>query len=787
MDAVAISIASLTILVGMVVTLLLFRRRFPAMRGSVIPVDSASEALPRIWNVPHRPVVFVGREAELDDLSRRMRAAQSTVVVQAVHGLGGVGKTTLAIEYANRAAYAYDIVWWIDAEDSDRVPEQLARLAVVAGWTAADTDVTGAAEAALRQLGTTGRWLIIFDNAIRPDHLRPWLPQGPGHILITSRDPGWGQVAEGVRVHQFTRAESMSLLRATLPDLGGVDAEALAAALGDLPLALAQAAAFLEVTGMSPSAYIRELERDPSGILSDPAPGQLGSSLAAAVTMAERRVAEIDLVAAQALRIVAFLAPEPFPADGFLLAAEAGVLPEPLASAARSAHGLRRALSTAVRFGLAQLNADGLLMHRLTQAILRERLTAEHGHLRHTAALVVAAALPPETDSPAYWPRWMVLLPHLLAVDTADEDDAVRLARLRSVRYLLVRGDAATAEHLNAGLLRRWRITLGEDHPDTLLAAHLLADACRDLGRYENARLLDQDTFERRRAVFGADSPPTLASANSLAVDLFLLGRPEQARVLDEQIVAGMRRLMGDDHPDTLVSVGNLARDLSALGRYEEARALDEDVLARRRRVLGEEHPDTLMSASNVARVLSVLGEHRSAREVDEEILAIRRRVLGEDHPDTLVSAANLGVDLQILGDHEAARSLLQEVLLRRRRVLGEQHPDTLATMSDLAVVLGALGDHQQAVRYTESALATRRNLLGDEHPDTLAAANNHAAALRATGAIEQARRLDESTLERRRRVLGESHPDTLASAGNLAIDLQLSAGQRPAEGTPDD
>ena len=459
--------------------------------------------------------------------------------------------------------------------------------------------------------------------------------------------------------------------------LGAADADRLAAQLGDLPLAVAQAAGFMAETGMPAAQYLDLLRTQAGKLLDQAAPGSsYPRSLAAATRLAADRLDGEDPAAAQLASVCAFLAPEPIPEDLFTSAP--GELPGELAARAADPLAWRQTLAHLARQSLARIDQRGLVMHRLTQAILRDRLTPEQAAAtRACSEAILAAADPGDPANPVTWPRWAQLMPHLLAADLAATDSRdLRWMACNACWYLLARGDTRTAHDLAADLRQHWRDRLGDDHENTLAAAHYLAWALRDMGRYAEARELDEDTLARRRRVLGEDHPDTLASASNLAIDLSDLGEYQAARELDEDTLARRRRVLGEDHPDTLSSANNLAIDLRNLGEYQAARELDEDTLARRRRVLGEDHPDTLPSASNLAIDLRNLGEHQAARELDEDTLARRRRVLGEDHPDTLASASNLAVDLRNLGEYQAARELDEDTLARRRRVLGEDHPE---------------------------------------------------------------------------------------------------------------
>ena len=329
------------------------------------------------------------------------------------------------------------------------------------------------------------------------------------------------------------------------------------------------------------------------------------------------------------------------------------MLPGELAARASDALAWRQTMARLAGQSLARIDRRGLVMHRLTQAILRDRLTAEQtAAISACSEAILAAADSRDPANPVTWPRWAQLMPHLLAADLAATDNpALRRMACNACAYLLARGDTRAAHTIARYLHQHWRDRFGDDDENTLLAAAYLARALRRMSCYAEARELDEDTLARHRRVLGEDHPHTLISADNLANDLTNLGEYRAARELVEDTLACRSRLLGDDHRETLSSASNLAVVLAQLGEYQAARELDEDTLARKRRVLGDDHPDTLTSADNLADDLRALGVYQPARELDEDTLARYRRVLGDDHPATLASANNLADDLQALGE----------------------------------------------------------------------------------------------------------------------------------------
>jgi len=630
------------------------RASFVAAARGLVPaaevLGAVRDARSRVWNIPARNPGFTGR----DDLLARVREqllAGDRAVVQALHGMGGVGKTQLAAEYAHRFAGTYDMAWWINAEQGGLIGDQAAALGDALGCVQPGAGTEAVRSAVLAELRHRGRWLLVFDNAEDPADVAPWLPGSGGHVLITSRQRGWDEIAAPVEVDVLARAESVAILQTRVTVLSGADAGRLAAELADLPLAIAQAAGFMADTGMAADEFLVLLRTRAGQLLAQGTPGSYPRSLAAATGLLADGLARRDPAAAELASVCAFLAPEPIPES--LFTGVGSVLPGELAARAADPLAWRQTLAHLTRQSLARIDYRGLQMHRLTQAILRERLTpAQAAATRDYAEVLLAASHPGGMPNPVTWPLWARLTPHVLAADLAATDNhALRELASHTCWYLIERGDIRAAHDLANGLYQQWRERLGEDHEDTLAAAHHLAWALLEMGRYAESRNLNRDTLARRRRVLGQDHPETLYSAHNLAITLRKLGDVEAARDLDHDTLDRHRRVLGQDHPSTLRSANILAHDLRELGEFQAARDLNHTTLDRRRRVLGQDHPDTLASAANLATDLRALGEFQAARDLDHDTLDRRRRVLGQDHPDTLASAANLATDLRALGE----------------------------------------------------------------------------------------------------------------------------------------
>jgi tetratricopeptide (TPR) repeat protein len=616
---------------------------------------------PAVWNVRARNSAFVGRQPVLAAIRDGLTGDDRTMV-HALHGIGGVGKTSLAVEYAHLFAGDYDVAWWVDAERAELVGEQLARLADAAGWTDPASPVTVDAAWAVVQdrLRRTGRWLIVFDNVETATGLQPWLPQGAGHVLVTSRSHGFSGVATRVDIEAFSRAESLDLLDKHVPDLP--DADVLAAALGDLPLAVAQAAGLLAETHMTAPEYLDELNRHAAEILAERPPSDYPTSLAAAIESSLTRLLDVDPAAAELLRLTAVLAPEPIPLDWFRTA-PAEALPAALSVVVGRPLLFRKALSRLADLGLVTTTAETLTVHRLTQAVLRARRTAEErADDAELGARLVAAAEPDDDGTdPASWPAWAALMPHMLALDPTDGPTALRPLACNGLWYLLMRGDHPAALSLATAWHSSWLADSGGDDDDVLWIANQLGSALEAEGRSDEAHELFRDALTRHRRTLGESHPASLALANNLATSLTALGHHQEAHDLYQDTHARYRSALGEDHPNTLSSANNLAASLSDLGRHQEAHDLYQETHARRRAALGEDHPDALQSANNLAASLSDLGHYQEAHDLLQHIVIRFRHILGDDHPHTQMSAHNLAVSLRGLGRHAEADDLLRE------------------------------------------------------------------------------------------------------------------------------
>jgi tetratricopeptide (TPR) repeat protein/CO dehydrogenase nickel-insertion accessory protein CooC1 len=731
--------------------------------------------VPPIWNVPARNADFTGRGATLELLRDKLAGGGAPVVLaQALYGLGGVGKTQLALEYAHRFMADYDLVWWVPSERAEEISQALAELARKMGLKVGD-NVAEAAETALEELrrDTTPHWLLIFDNAEDPKELEPYLPGGGGHMLITSRNQAWTHAAEPLEVDVFTRDESVAHLLRHVPALDPADAKKVAEALGHLPLAVEQASAWLEQTGMPAHAYVEQLATQSTRILALNQPPDYQLPVVATWNLSFERLKERSPAAVRLLQLCAFFSPQPI--DMSLLYSDemlAALLP--LDDTLTEKLMLGRVIRDISRFALVKVDqgSNSLQIHRLVQAVIRSQMTDEEQvEARHEVHKILVGARPHrgDTDDPANWSRYNLIWPHL-GPSLAEECDDPRTRQLLIdwVRYQWKHGEFEACLSLANRLENLWTAQLGPDHQQTLHLRFHIANVLRSQGRFSEALELDTYVLERQRAILGPDHPHALMTAGGLGADLCALGRYQEALASYRETYESFKEQFGEDYPRTLAAAHNLAISLRLVGDCFAARDLDQETLDRRRVVLGENHPYTLHSAANLAQDMREGGAFRDSVDLLRRTLD-RFAVLGDDMPETLRTATSLAVSLRKAGEQVEARDLTRDTYERYRRKYGGNSPDALACGLNLACDYAARDDMPRALELVTEIRAAYQASLGQDHPNTLVAANNLASYLRCTGQLSQARVLMEDTLRLMRVWLGDDHPLTLSCVINLA------------------
>ncbi|NRQ34560.1 tetratricopeptide repeat protein [Nonomuraea sp. NN258] len=742
-------------------------------------------------NLPRHTGVFVGRDTELAALEAALRGGRD-VVVAAVHGLGGVGKSTLAARYAQAQAVRSagggpNPVWWITADSPAAVEAGLAGLAVaLQPELATALPLKALAQRATAWLAAHENWLLVLDDVVDPADVAPLLDRTPaGQVLMTSR-LGEGRHRAGARVLRLDvlgEQEAIELLMRIAthdrPDPGPSGHESLdgaaelVAELGRLPLAIEQAGAYLHQSRLSARAYLDLLRRRPAVMYDRTARGADGERTIARIwRLTLDRLAEVPM-AGPLLRILAWYGAEPIPRT---LLDDLQVLEGEDARPADVPH----ALGELAAYNMITLDAETVTVHHLVQAVARtpdpadpHRRPADIDAARDQATTLLNNAIPGRPDHPEGRPTWRTLLPHIsaLADHTDTGTDTPVSAYLLNETGLFLEDQGAVTRAID--YFQRANIAyerlLGVDHPNTMTSRGNLATAYQTTGDLGRAIPLFEATLADCERVLAVVHPHTLSSRYDLAYAYQEAGDVGRAITLHEVTLADCERVLGGDHPYTMTSRNNLAIACKAAGDLGRAIPLYEATLGDSERVLGGDHPDTLTSRYNLATAYYSARDLRRAIPLYEATLADRERVLGGDHLDTLTSRNDLAYAYREVGDLGRAIPLYEQTLAEFERVLGGDHPETLASRNNLAYAYQAAGDLDRAISLYEATLADRERVLGGDHLDTLTSRNNLATAHYSAGDLGRAIPLLEATLADCERVLGPDHPLTIAVRGNLA------------------
>jgi tetratricopeptide (TPR) repeat protein len=726
--------------------------------------------------VPPRIATFTGRAEELDLLDAILMRDKPAAVTQAVgraavQGLGGVGKTSLATEYAHRYRQLYAGVCWCSADTRSGLLTGIAGLAMIVGAaTAAGADVETVAKAALRRLSEhRATWLLVYDNVTSPDEIADVLPSEGARVLITSRFSDWSALADEVSLDVLPIAQAVAFLQ-TRSGRDEAGAQALAEELGCLPLALDHAAAYCKRAQMRFADYAAK-----ASSLIATAPRGVGypRSIVATFDLAINHAVEQCAACDELIAYLAQCAPEH--------------ISEKLLEGAVEQEELRhRALSVLIEMSLirSDLFADGTLavtVHRLVQTVARKR-SLEKGMAQAAIQRLISRLLlvfPSEEDayvSPQFWPICATLVPHVLALSAMTDEvpSKLDLADLlsRTGRYFDGRGSYTEAEQVLRKALAIREAALAGNHPKTADTLSYLASVLQEQGDLRQAISLLRRAIAIYETVYGQEHAETATALSNLGTVYQDLGEFEAARPLYERAMKIRETVIGADHAATATSLNNLATLLTLQKKFAAAQPLLERALAIRSRVYGPEHPRTGQAMSNLALALEGQGDLAGSRTLKERALTIREKTLGNEHPDTAESVNNLGRLLEAQGEIAEARRCYERAVAILERVLSPDHPNTNVPRLNLARVMLHNGDLLAAHAQARIALDAHARTLGPDHPWTKDSARVSADALDALARTDEA-----AVLRERHGITSAQQPD--AGAERKADFLRAWAPSR--------
>ncbi|WP_246100990.1 FxSxx-COOH system tetratricopeptide repeat protein [Streptomyces cyaneus] len=800
-------------------------------------------AEPSVFSMPIRNPSFTGRERLLGSLRERLRAGNHTVLLR---GMGGVGKTMLALEFAHRFKSDYDVVWHIQADQRNLAVEQFAGLAShldVAERKNPTATATGVKDA-LRLGRPYSRWLLILDNVEHVNDLSDLLVSNKfGHVLITSqRSEGWERYAEIVDVSVFERDESVAHLKRRLTECSTEEADEVASALGDLPLAVEHAAAVLKESGLQTHEYVKLLERQPAADTAGLSPDDRLLDVSKTWSVAIGQLNKNFPPAVQLLKLAAWFSPEPISMDLLQSTQIAQSLTgqdsrgdqEFRPRAFDSTEMIARAFQELSRLSLATVDrkSRSLRVHRLVQMSVRLNMTETEQEATRDVVFRTLVAARPEQDDPEdhnTWDRYRIIWPHLGTPWALTAPDyGIRKLIVDRVRQLRRRGELKQAYDLSTRVHQGWVERSGPDERWVLHMGFQIANILRAQGRYQEALDMGMDVLHRQEAVL--DSPHDLhilMTSGGVAADLRGLGRYSEALERDRLNHERFLELFGEDHPRSLMAANNYAVCLRVLGQYTDALRLDRTTMDTRSKILGAEHawtrestisyardlldcgdyagselqlrrtysqclaneqfgpssPTTINAGKALSGALRQLGRAQDAEELTLAVLSSLPADEGSASPNRLLLQLSLAGVLGAQGRTEEALELARRVLDDCRRFFHDQHPYTAACYANLAVLLYTANEAASSLAHAEQAARVFAQIFDDDHPFTLMCRMNLANAQAALGQRELARATYEEVLDRLRDVLDDDqHPAPLVCAANLAVVLNELGEAEAAE-----
>lgn len=785
-------------------------------------------ALP-LHRIPYeRNRSFTDREDTLDLLARAFfQEGMLVAQPQALVGLGGIGKTQLALEYAYRNKDRYHYIFWIQAHDKNSLITDFHTIATELNLAIPSTqDANVTLMQVKRWLSEHRDWLLIFDGVHEPEMVSEFVPSEPkGHILLTTRSQTVGMAVQSIIVNKWGQEDAACfLLRrvnklapseplgfAAPPDLHA--AEKIAQELDGLPLALDQAGAYIEKTRCSLSDYLTTYAG--RGRLLEPT-SESARTVSAVWSLSFDKVAEALPAAADLLRLCAFLAPDSIP-EAIIMqgAASLGPVLEPVATDPFLLHDAIEELS---KFSFLSRDAHRktLSMHPLVQEVLRERMSPETRRLWAERATRAVNAVFPEVDV-AGWRQCNRYFPHASACTSLilNSDYAmhfeeaarllhqvgaylVELALYREAEpfykkaiemYKELKGpdDAIVATVLNAqawlyrtldqyekaeelfkeALALREK-TLGQHHAETVQTLSDLAWLHYNQGRYADSLSLHEHALELRRSIFGSNRPGAAVSLNNVAWLNFMLGNYMKAEEYYQQALA-IRERVGLSHPYLADTFANLARLYLEQARYQEAEEYYTRSLDIRTQALHAGHSDIAHSLDGLGQVKYFQGRYAEAENNYVQAWSIREEVFGEDHRSVAQTLTHLGRLRHTLGRYDESEKLYGRALDIRARLLGAKHPDVAQTLTHMGRLYHTLGRYTQAEKLYEQALQIRGQTLNTDHPLVAHILNNQARLYHALGRYNEAESLYQEALAMRVRALGANHPDVAKTLNNMA------------------
>jgi tetratricopeptide (TPR) repeat protein len=652
--------------------------------------------LPTIWNIrEERNPYFTGREGALDQLHEALTAGKTAALTQSIVGLGGVGKTQLALEYSYRYASDYEGVWWLHAEEPVILARDYAELAPHLG-VAVVPDQGQVIRGVHEKLQQRQRILLIFDNATEPSTLKPYLPVSPGRqVIVTTRAQTWPG-AEAQDVHELPLDVAIEFLLKRTGQTDKAAAEDVAKRLGCLALALDQAAGYVVECRKNLHDYAALLAKHGLDVLEKGQPYQYEKTVGTTWVLAFEKVQAKCPADADLLHLCAFLAPDAIYVRD--LAGASKHLPERLSKALADELGIDEMKAALLAFSLIRTERDTIAIHRLVSDVMRKRMDPKvRDEWLGTALQVVNELLPVDVDDVGAWPACSRWLGHALTVVNWDEAEVVEpiaCARIlnQAGSYLCANANYNQAEPLFRRALAISERSLGSTHPHVAACLGNLAGLLQATNRLAEAEPLSRRALAIDEQNLGPSHPNVAIRLNNLAVVLRATNRLAEAEPLFRRALAIDEQNLGPSHPNVALRLINMAGLLKATNRRSEAEPLFRRALSINEQSLGPNHPRVAMALNDLAMLLGATNRQSEAEPLFRRALSIDERSLGPNHPDVAIRLNNLAGLLRDENRLSEAEPLLRRAVNIVESRLGPDHPWTLTFRKNLNKLLAGQG-----------------------------------------------------------------------------------------------
>jgi tetratricopeptide (TPR) repeat protein len=770
---------------------------------------------------PHQVTHYVVRKDLVETIHNHFQSRQdnSSTAITVLHGMGGCGKTQVALEYCRQGQNHkwFSAIFWFDASSPTSMAQSFADAAHKLSKPNFDiVDAKGNIQFVRNAIETSNiYWLLVFDNFDDPkafdgEDIKEYFPRG-GHasLLFTTRDAGVTDMGKSIDLTFMSDQEALELLlkrsQVERSDANMQEGANIVKRLGYHALAIDQAGAYIKAGNLDLCLYMEHYTERKEKVLRE-IPDlwdykrrlNIDSEVMTRLTVFTTWELSVQLITGtptaqkdkiHLLTLAAFLDSKEVSDDLFACYGSENIdwLVSCVTNGAWDKYEAQGILKELRKLSLLQnlqigKNETTFSLHPLIQDWVKLRVKADDRQTFALEGILLLSTFLKNGNNKMTLGQKQALMAHLDVVLQHEnkygifqgnfEDVELQDAAFYFEEFLNSQGQYNLSKQMTEHLLQWRKSFLGNEHPLTLRSMNTLGAALGNQGKPREAEEIYRQTLKLQEKALGKEHPSTLLSMNSVGTALGDQGKYKEAEKIHRQVLEIREKVLGKEHPDTLFSMNSLGLALKNQGKSREAEQIYRQALKLQEKVLGNEHHSTLLSMNSLGTALGDQGKSREAEEIYRQTLKLQEKVLGKEHPDTLLSMNNVGTVISDQGKYEEAEQIHQQTLKLQEKVLGKEHPDTLLSMSNIGVALRDQGKYTEAEEIHRQTLQLREKVLGKEHPDTLRSMSSIGVALRDQGKYTEAEEIHRQTLQLREKVLGKEHPDTIRSMDNLGVDL---------------